>query len=72
MQAEKRSTMGRLSEFATDAVGALGKSLKRIVPRARDDALMHIPDEIRPPLAKFRLLYFIRSGVISQKCHFAE
>lgn len=55
MQADKRSTIGRLSELATDAVGALGKSLGRIVPRARDDALIHIPDEIRPPLAKFRL-----------------
>ena len=61
MQAEKRSTIGRLSEFATDAVGALGKSLGRLVPRARDDALMHIPDEIRPPLAKFRLLFTLHS-----------
>ena len=35
MQAEKRSTIGRLSEFATYAVSALGKSLGHLVPRTR-------------------------------------
>lgn len=43
-------------------MGALSKSLVRLVPRLRDDALMHIPDEIRPPLAKFRFTQLTSSS----------